>query len=320
MKYIGKMGLTAAFCTAVALPASAQDTVVIGEPAWPAARVIAQVIKTVIEEEIGGSADIVPGKNPVIFKAMDRGKGDIDVHPDVWLPNQGSLTAEYVDAKGTVALSESTYKGMTGMCIPGYMAEMGITSIQDLATPDGAALFDSNGDGKGEIWIGAAAWAGAKTWTVKLRDYGVSDFFELTSEDEAVALANVGNRIRAKQGVVFSCYKPHYVFKLHDLALLEEPAYDPELYNMVQPNEDPDWLENSSVATADPAKTVHVAYSRSLEERAPEAARLLANIALDNQTVSAWTHEVVVNEMDPAEVASNWVAGNKDRVQGWLGY
>jgi ABC-type proline/glycine betaine transport system substrate-binding protein len=28
---------------------------------------------------------------------MDQGKGDIDVHPDVWLPNQEAFTNKYAD-------------------------------------------------------------------------------------------------------------------------------------------------------------------------------------------------------------------------------
>ncbi|WP_371228932.1 glycine betaine ABC transporter substrate-binding protein [Roseovarius sp. 2305UL8-3] len=320
MKKLTKIVAGSALACCIALPSWAQEKVMIGEPAWPSARVIAQVIKTVIENEIGGEADVVPGKNPVIFQAMDRGKGDIDVHPDVWLPNQGSLTAQYVDENGTVALSENTYPGTNGMCVPAYMAEKGIRTIQDLATPDGAAMFDSDGDGRGEIWIGAAAWAGAKTWQVKLRDYGIAEFFEATTEDEAVALANVGNKIRAGEGVAFACYKPHYAFKLYDLVILEEPAYDPEMHKMVQPNEDPDWFDNSTVSTGDKPKTVHVAYSKSLETRAPEVAQFLANIALDDQTVSEWTHQVVVGEQAPEDVAAAWVAANSDRVQSWLGY
>ena len=48
--------------------------------------------------------DGVPGNNATIFQAMHQGKGAIDVHPDVWLPNQQSFTQKYVDGEKTVTL------------------------------------------------------------------------------------------------------------------------------------------------------------------------------------------------------------------------
>ena len=60
----------------------------IGKPSWPGAKIITNVLKVVIEEKLGGEAELVPGTNPVIFAAMDGDRGDIDVHPDVWLPTR----------------------------------------------------------------------------------------------------------------------------------------------------------------------------------------------------------------------------------------
>ena len=98
--------------------ALAQSKVMIGEPSWPGAKIMANVIGQVITKRLGGEVGYAPGANAVIFAAMDGGRGDIDVHPDVWLPNQASFTDEYVDQKGTVALSEGSYEGRSGFCTP----------------------------------------------------------------------------------------------------------------------------------------------------------------------------------------------------------
>jgi glycine betaine/proline transport system substrate-binding protein len=76
------------------------EKVNIGVPSWTGAQAIAHLLKEVVESRIGGEAGLVPGNNATIFQAMDQGKGDIDVHPDVWLPNQESFTKKYVDEKG----------------------------------------------------------------------------------------------------------------------------------------------------------------------------------------------------------------------------
>ncbi len=298
----------------------ASEKVVIGEPSWPGAKVIANVIQLVVSEKLGVEASLTPGANATIFSAMDKGRGDIDVHPDVWLPNNQSFTDEYVEKNQTVALSEGSYEGASGFCMPTYMkTEHGINSIYDLATPKAQKLFDLNNDGKGEIWVGGSGWASTKINQVKVRDYGIQTFLEPTTEDEAIFYAKIDSAIKKKQGVVFYCYKPHYVHTLYDVTMVEEPEYEAENYKMVQPDEDPQWFEKSKITTGDNKKTVRVAYSRSLEQRAPEVANLLKNIDLETDAISSLTHAVVIGKRDPAEVAREWVAANAKAVDSWLG-
>lgn len=88
---------------------------------------------------------------------------------------------------------------------------------------------------------------------------------------------------------------------------------------MIQPSEDPDWFSKSMAMTADATKIIHVGYSLSLVERAPQVANLLKNISVDTQTMSDWTHQVVIDNSEPATVAQEWIAANSERIDGWLG-
>jgi len=314
-----KLSIAALALGLAAGPALATDKVTIGEPSWPGAKIIANLIKVVAAEKLGAQVALAPGANAAIYAGMDKGRGDIDVHPDVWLPNQQSFTDKYVGQNNTVALSEGSYQGVSGFCMPSYMKDKGISSIYDLATPEAQALFDLNGDGKGEIWVGAPGWGSTKVNQVKVRDYGIGDFLEPTTEDEAVFYAKIAAAIKKQQGVVFYCYNPHYVHKLYDVTMLEEPAHDAEKYRMVQPDQDPEWFSKSHISTGDAVKTVRVAYSRSLETRNPAVADLLKNIDLDNRAISEMTHAVVIEKRDPAEVAKAWVEANSATVDRWLG-
>ena len=152
-----KRTLIGAVCAAASLAASssamAAEQVNIGAPAWTGAQAIAHLIKEVVEGRIGGQANLVPGNNASIFQAMDQGRGDIDVHPDVWLPNQESFTKKYVDGAGTVVLSDKYYEGKQSFCVARDFAEQNnVTSVFDLARPEVAELMDSDGNGKGEIY------------------------------------------------------------------------------------------------------------------------------------------------------------------------
>ena len=151
------------------VPANA-ESVNIGAPSWTGAQAIAALLQAVVKERIGGEANLVPGNNATIFQAMHQGKGDIDVHPDVWLPNQESFTKQYVEGEKTVVLSSNPYEGNQGFCVPEKFGKANkITDIADLARPDVAATMDSTGNGRGEMWIGLLGWSAAIVKAVMVR-------------------------------------------------------------------------------------------------------------------------------------------------------
>jgi len=110
MKFNLKSVGFAATVSMVSLPALAAEEVKIGVPSWTGAQAIAHVLGEVVTSRIGGQVELVPGNNATIFQAMDQGKGDIDVHPDVWLPNQESFTNKYVEEAGTVTVGVSVFQ------------------------------------------------------------------------------------------------------------------------------------------------------------------------------------------------------------------
>ena len=88
---------------------------------------------------------------------------------------------------------------------------------------------------------------------------------------------------------------------------------------MVQPSDSPDWYTDSKVATKDALKNVQIAWSNSLAERSPAIAEFFANFSLTADDVSGFAFEISGNGRDAAEVASEWIAKNPDRVDAWLG-
>ena len=320
MKFNVKSAALATVISTFALPAFAAEEVKIGVPSWTGAQAIAHVLGEVVQSRIGGTVEYVPGNNATIFQAMDQGKGDIDVHPDVWLPNQQSFTDKYVEGAGTVTLSSNPYEGNQGFCVSkDFAAENNITDIADLGRPDVAAKMDSDGNGKGEMWIGAPGWASANVNEVKTRDYGLLDFIEPIRAEESVKTARIKDSIAKGEGYAFYCYKPHAVWFMFDVEMLTEPTFDPAKYVMVQPSDDADWYEKSSVATKDALKQVQIAWSNSLGDRSPAIAEFFTNFALTADDVSNLAFEISANGRDAAEVAKEWVANNTDKVDSWLG-
>lgn len=306
----------AAVASTIALPVMAAD-VVIGVPNWPSVNATAHVLKVALEDNLGLEVELQNGTNPIVFEAMDSGA--MHVHPEVWLPNQANLFATFVEEKGTVKQNPNGVAGDQGMCVTKGTAERtGIENLTDLTDPDMAANFDTDGDGMGEIWIGAAGWASTNVEKIRAKSYGYDATMTLKEIDETLALAEVDNAVAQDQDIVFFCYTPHHMFALHELVQLKEPAYDEAQWNVIQPTDDPEWLEKSNAPVAWNTAYLHIHYAAALEESQPAAAAMLANVKLDTAAVSAMTYALVVEKQDPEEFAKNWVAENGALVDSWL--
>ena len=308
--------ISAALAMSFGTAALAED-VIIGVPNWASVRGTAHILKVALEDNLGLSVELQNGTNPIIFEAMDSGA--MHVHPEVWLPNQQNLHDKFVAEKGSVKFNPNAVLSDQRICVTKDTQERtGISALSDLTDPDMAANFDTDGDGRGEMWIGGAGWASTNVEKIRAKSYGYAETMNLMEMDEALALGQVDNAVAQGQNIVFYCYTPHHMFSLYDLVPLTEPAYDESQWKIAQPTDDPNWLENSTAPTAWDAANLHVFYSTALEEAQPEAARMLSSVKLNADHVSAIVYALSVEEMDPADFARQWVDENADLVDSWF--
>lgn len=316
--------------------AMAADEVVLGELSWDGSRAIAHVLKAAIDQHLDHEARIIQAEPAVIFAAMDKGDGSIDVFTDLWMPNQAEKWARYIaeGSRQSVLVNDEPYMGVQGLFVPGYIQdEHGVKSVQDLADPKIAKLFDSDGDGQGEYWPGGPGWNSTNVEQVKARSYGYAEYFEPFIVSDAVFKAKLKTDYRRQDGVLFYYWTPEWIHATYDLRRLEEPPFtgysmeskkdDPQYnpdgcWHMIQPKEDEDWLAKSEVKCAWPEAKIYVAYSKALAERAPKVAQFLKQVSFDPEVVNQWILQVGQEKRDPAAVAKEWLAANPEVVEQWL--
>jgi len=304
------------------VPSAFAADVTMPDPNYATATAVMNVIKAAAEQELGLQVSTVTTTAvPVIWEAMDRNKGEVDVWPDTWLPNQQGLVDKYVKQKGTVKLAKNSYEARQGYCVTKVTVDKyGIKNVSDLANPDNAKLFDRDGDGKGNIWIGAPGWQSTNIEKVRARDYGFADFFNLETTDEAISNATLDRAAKENKPWVGYCYGPHQNFARYDLAFLEEPKYDPAKFVVVQANDDPQWYEKSKIASAYAETTVHITYAASLAERQPDLVAALERIKFNPDDISKWASAIVVDKKAADAVAKDWIKANPDVVGKWFGH
>lgn len=163
-----------------------------GVPNCPSVTVTANIIEAVVEQNLGLSVELQTATNPVIFEAM--GTGSMHIHPEVWLPNQQSVVDQACNA---VELNARPTSAVQGICFNQAALDAGITDISDLTDPTLAALLDSDGNGRGEIFIGATGWASTIVEQAKAHAYGYDQVLDLVELDEGVAYSQLDGAIAA---------------------------------------------------------------------------------------------------------------------------
>lgn len=309
--------LTAAGALSVAaVGASAQEKVAISDLNWTGAKAIAHVIKTVIEGPLGSEAEIVEGLSDqaIIATGMDKGDGSADVWTDMWMPNQQGPWDRFIEDAGTVAHNQP-YAGTQQMYVPSYMSDQ-ISSFEDLKDPAVAAMFDKDGNGKGEYWAGDASWKSTKIWQVKMKSYGLSELWEPEIISDATFKAQLKSSYGNQKPILFYYWTPEWIHAAYDITPLAEPEHTEGCLNLQLDGED--WLEVSEAGCKTPDAQIYVSYSKSLEQRNPPAAKFLSQIQLDPAVVNGWILSIGRDEMDPQDVAEAWVAENMDIVNGWI--
>ena len=316
MKLKHSLLLAASLMLSVNAANAADEKVMISDLSWTGAKAIGHVIAAVINGPMDSEAEIVEGLSDqsVVAAGMDKGDGSVDVYTDMWMPNQQAIWDKYIDGAKSVATNQP-YPGTQMMYVPKYMADK-VSSFEDLKNPEIAAMFDKDGNGKGEFWAGDAGWKSTKMWQVKFKSYGLSELWEPEIVPQNTFLAQLKGAIAGEKPILFYYWTPEWIHAAYELSPLSEAARTEGCEDVKLDQED--WLEVSTFNCENKDALVYVAYSKSLEKRNPKAAKFLSQIKLDPATVNGWILRMGRDKEDGADVAEEWVAENMDIVNGWI--
>lgn len=139
-------------------------TVTIGDLTRTGATAIGHVIKANIDEPPNSEAAIVEvmSVGSVIAAGRNKGDGSDDACTDLLMPNRQGIWDQYVVGAQSVGHNQPCL-GSQMMYVPSHMADR-VSAVDDLKGPESAAVFDKDGNGKGEHWAGDAGWKSTRMW------------------------------------------------------------------------------------------------------------------------------------------------------------
>lgn len=228
--------------------------------------------------------DISPGTTKPLFKDMMR--GNIDITMEVWKDNLPKLWARSQRDGSVVELGVNYPDAVQGWFVPTYLVQgegaraPDLKSVADL--PRYKHLFrDPEELNKGRFYNCMLGWGCEAINSKKLKAYGLTeDFTNFRAVSGARMIDAISKHFERREPFVTYYWGPTWVLGTYDLTMLEEPAYDAEVWRRMSASRNPD------TATAYPVSAITIAVSQEFHAVAPQIAAFLAAYHTNSAMIS----------------------------------
>lgn len=275
------------------------DTVIrLVYPEWSSEIASAHLIQAVLEERLGYRVHMIPVEVEEMWRRV--AEGEADVLTGAWLPatHQGYY-AEYGDR--IEDLGPNLLGARIGLVVPtvrpGRQTDASGKTGRELVTIrsiEGLAGHVDKFDGR---IVGIESGAGVVARSQEaLSAYGLQAQYHVVTGDEERMLSRLRKAVQQGEWIVFTGWKPHWVFELYNLRFLEDPK-----------------------GIFGGEETIHTMVRPDLKQELPDAYKVLQQISYqpeDLERLMRWIHED--EEADPYAQAVRWIELHQDMVDSWI--
>jgi glycine betaine/proline transport system substrate-binding protein len=255
---------------------------------WEEGVAYTHLVKTILEDEMGYEANITAADVGPAYASVAA--GDQDAFMEAWLPG---LHATYMEDLGDdlVDIGIVYEDAVSGLVVPQYMVDAGVTALSDLADED---VFEKlNGEITG---IDAGAGLMITTEEKAMPAYGLDEMgYELVPSSGPAMMAALDAAVSNEEWIVVLGWKPHSMFGYYDLQILEQDKE--EIWGL---------------------DDIHIIGRTGLREDKPELAQFLNNMKLTTSEVGALMVAIRESDMDTLEAARQWKDENQDVWSDWI--
>ena len=197
--------------------------VTIAEMNWASAQVIAHIDNIILGKGYGCNSELIPGDTMPTATSLTE-KGEPSIAPELWSQNIKNIL-DPAEAAGKIKNVGKVFEngGEEGFWIPQYIADQGITTIDDaLANPQ---LFPHPEDSsKGGFYGCPAGWNCQITTTQMFKAFGMADAgFEFIDPGSGGALSGaMGEAINKEEGWFGYYWGPTAILGKYPMVKLDE--------------------------------------------------------------------------------------------------
>lgn len=264
---------------------------------WSSEIASTNLVKTIIQEELGYPCEIIPMAADEMWEAVAT--GEVDAMVAAWLPGtHGHYYEQYKDR--IEDLGPNLEGTQTGLVVPQITPgrQTGRTGLQNVPyiTVESITELNEHADKfRGRI-IGIDPEAGIMRQTKEAMEVYGLQHFDLISGSEISMAAELANAIRRLEWIVVTGWIPHWKFARWNLKFLDDPE-----------------------GVFGGREEIHTIVRTGLREDMPEIYAFLDNFywtSRDMEQLMLWIEEQ--QGVYPEDSARRWIRHHGDKVQQWL--
>jgi glycine betaine/proline transport system substrate-binding protein len=279
-----------------------RETITLAVNPWTGAAVNAHVAKTVMEQEMGCTVELVDMDEFAQFPAL--ADGDVDATLEVWPSGHAKDYKQYIEGEaGVVDGGELGVIGNIGWFTPTYVVDQYPEAASWETLKGNEDIFDNQ-------FLGADP-------TFSIFDEEIIENLELDMEvtysgSEAASLAALDQAYQNEEPIIMYFWSPHWAHAKYDLTEVALPPFD-EKCAQAATNEDADGY------ACDYADDVlYKAFSDQLAEKDPAAFEFLSNLQYTDEDQNEIALAVDQGGESLEDAAQAWVDENEDVWTEWL--
>ncbi len=290
--------------------ADSEDPIIIPVHNWNSQIVMSNVVGQIFEE-MGNNVEYVSTDSQAVYEAVRN--GDVTLEMEVWEGAFGASFNAAMEKGGIVDVGDHSAVTREDWWYPEHVAELcpGLPDWEALNAC--AAMFATPETGDAGRYLGGPVdWL--KHDQERVDSLGMN--FKIVNAGSASALwAELAAAKKRNEPIVLFNWTPNFIEAVYPGAFIEFPEHeagcdkDPAL----GPNPD----ETYDCANPPNGYLKKAAWD-GMEEKWPGAFEVLGQISFTNPQIAQMAKLVDVDEFEPEEAASEWMAANEDVWKPWI--